>query len=169
MTELELLWIAGLLEGEGSFITGGPTQPNRAIINLSMTDEDVVRRAAKLMGGTVNGPYPGSKSHYKPSWLARLCGRPAIVLMERLHPHMGLRRQGQISGVLAAYQDKTDRLSTFTVDKIFSLAQEGTLTQREIGNLLGLTRETVNKVLRGRHSLSGGRRRLVMASGCDPD
>lgn len=41
-----LLWLAGLLEGEGSLIPGPPSYPNSPIIAIQMTDEDVVAKAA---------------------------------------------------------------------------------------------------------------------------
>ncbi len=41
---LELHWLAGLLEGEGSFMVGPPSDPRRPAIAVQMTDEDVMRR-----------------------------------------------------------------------------------------------------------------------------
>jgi hypothetical protein len=48
--EFELYWLAGLLEGEGSFVKGPPSRPNCPIVQLAMTDGDVVERAARLLG-----------------------------------------------------------------------------------------------------------------------
>ena len=48
MTELELVWLAGLLEGEGAFLHGPPSAPNQPRIALNMTDLDVVERVSKM-------------------------------------------------------------------------------------------------------------------------
>jgi hypothetical protein len=42
----ELAWLAGLLEGEGSFMPGPPSNPRMPIICLAMNDEDVMARRA---------------------------------------------------------------------------------------------------------------------------
>ena len=50
MDEKELYWLAGLLEGEGSFMRGAPSRPNTPMVSLSMTDEDVVARVGRMLG-----------------------------------------------------------------------------------------------------------------------
>ena len=40
----ELHWLAGLLEGEGSFMTGPPSSPGLPVIAVNMTDQDVMAR-----------------------------------------------------------------------------------------------------------------------------
>jgi hypothetical protein len=62
LTDVEVAWIAGLLEGEGHFA------PKAIIVN--MTDRDVLERLAALTGGRLNGPYtyknrPTSKPYYR--------------------------------------------------------------------------------------------------------
>ena len=51
MTDLESAWLAGLLEGEGYFQITKPRHhhPTQVVIRLSMTDKDVVEKAAKLL------------------------------------------------------------------------------------------------------------------------
>jgi hypothetical protein len=44
----DLHWLAGLLEGEGSFLKGPPSAPRHPILALQMTDEDVVARVAAM-------------------------------------------------------------------------------------------------------------------------
>ena len=100
MTPVDRAWLAGLLEGEGSFTT---TRPQEVRISLEMTDEDVVARAATLMG-THYIPKPPRRdqpSHWKPQYKACLSGRRAIDLMKELLPYMGERRSlriGEITG-----------------------------------------------------------------------
>ena len=38
----EIAWLAGLLEGEGSFMPGPPSNPRMPIICLAMNDADVM-------------------------------------------------------------------------------------------------------------------------------
>jgi hypothetical protein len=85
-------WLAGLLEGEGSFSLSGHKQPN---IKVEMTDEDVVRRAAALLGSR-NISRRISNQGYKDSFIVRIAGQRAADWMVVLHPIMGIRRQSQI-------------------------------------------------------------------------
>ncbi len=48
MDERILHWLAGLLEGEGSFLKPPPSAPNTPRITLQMTDEDVVQRVQEI-------------------------------------------------------------------------------------------------------------------------
>lgn len=43
----QIVWLAGLLEGEGNFRHQGKSA---AIIQLGMTDRDIVERASQIMG-----------------------------------------------------------------------------------------------------------------------
>jgi hypothetical protein len=45
MKPIELAWLAGILEGEGSFIKPVPSAPRLAVVRISTTDRDVVERA----------------------------------------------------------------------------------------------------------------------------
>jgi hypothetical protein len=67
---------------------------------LSMTDQDVGERAARLMG-TVAYPYDARTGH-RLQWRARLRGEAATALMRELLPHMGIRRTAKIEEVLSA-------------------------------------------------------------------
>lgn len=56
ISERSLYWLAGLLEGEGSFMKGPPSSPGLPVIRMVMIDRDVVERAASMLGcgvGTV--------------------------------------------------------------------------------------------------------------------
>lgn len=75
-------WLAGLLEGEGTFCysRNGTRHTN---VRLSMTDEDIVRRAAAVMSAKVRGPYCGGRDprtntlgivSRKPLWTCDLTG-----------------------------------------------------------------------------------------------
>ena len=67
MDRTALAWAAGLFEGEGSIARhrSGSASP---LLTLTMTDEDVVREFAAVVGvGTVAGPRDNGPGR-KPSW-----------------------------------------------------------------------------------------------------
>jgi hypothetical protein len=101
----DLLWLAGLLEGEGSFMRGHPDRPNLPVISLTMTDEDVIARAASVMG--VNYcEYDRKPGVWKVMYVIQFKGKRACEIMELLRPHMGARRRGQIDSALGCYEDR---------------------------------------------------------------
>ena len=95
MRDLDLGWLAGLLEGEGSF------SRTRMEIVLVSSDQDVVLRAARLMGG-----FSKVKNHQanslgsKQLWLCRVTGARARNVLTAILPHMGVRRSARIQSVL---------------------------------------------------------------------
>lgn len=102
MTNEELAWLAGLLEGEGAFVAGSTHA--RVSVALHMTDLDVVEKAATLMGSKVTGPFTrkDQPSHWKPSWRTSVQDiATAEALCCRLLPLMGERRRTQIARLLA--------------------------------------------------------------------
>lgn len=96
-------WVAGLLEGEGSFLTGPPSQPNLPIIRCSMTDYDVLERLAESLGGLAVVSMRKQQEHHKDAYVVQLKGLRAVVAMRELRPYMGLRRQSQIDRALNSY------------------------------------------------------------------
>lgn len=99
----ELMWLSGLLEGEGYFgLTGARgTDKRYPVISVSMTDKDVIERAAAALGTPVNGPYqPSTRPNARPYWTAKVTGRKAWHLLLELRPHMGLRRRTKIQNVM---------------------------------------------------------------------
>jgi hypothetical protein len=106
-SELEVAWLAGLLEGEGSFCKlvkirrpkkKAPWKDPYIAVQLGMTDEDVVARAAALMGVTYQQRKTpqGRKMMYQ----CRAAGVRAEILMKLLRPWMGERRRKQIEDIL---------------------------------------------------------------------
>ena len=95
-------WLAGLLEGEGSFMPGPPSRPHMPVISVQMTDEDVIRRAANLLGRRPQRVEP-QRARWTATWHLRLTGHRAAAWMRHLHPLMGARRRAQIDRALATY------------------------------------------------------------------
>ena len=95
-------WLAGLLEGEGSFVAGPPSRPNAPQIALQMCDEDVVERVSALLG-TRYYECRARKLHHKVSWGVHLRGERAVHLMLKLRPLLGQRRREQIDRAIASH------------------------------------------------------------------
>jgi hypothetical protein len=97
-----LYWLAGILEGEGTFVGGPPSQPNSPIARISMTDLDTVTRAARLLARAVT-PVRARKPHYKPVFSTQIKGAEAVALMIAVRPVLGPDRTKQIERVLAGW------------------------------------------------------------------
>ena len=101
MTTKDIAWIAGLIEGEGCF-----SQTKGSITaQLSMTDEDIVRRS----GGLVKAPSIGVhnsqvRNGRKVSYRWTLCGTPAASWMMTIYPFMGERRRTRIRELLELWK-----------------------------------------------------------------
>jgi len=96
ITVKKIAWLAGILEGEGSFSfnDGGFT------ISLSMTDEDVVAKVASLWNRPYHLSSKGVKHGYKVQYRVNICATPAIEWMFTIYSFMGYRRQSQMLHVI---------------------------------------------------------------------
>jgi hypothetical protein len=106
---LDLLWLAGLLEGEGSFFPGAPSCPHLPVLTVQMIDRDVIERAAELLG---RKPFrqKARKKHWNTTYQVRVKGERAVLWMRALRPFMGVRRQAQIDRAIASYAPKDWRV-----------------------------------------------------------
>lgn len=141
-----MFWLAGWLEGEGSFIWNKNNQ--QPLISAVSTDEDVIKRVSILFGVTYFSV--GKRcDHHKEVYRVCLRGRKAVDLMHKLKPLMGLRRTAKIDEVLAVYdsEPRIFKLIQKDVDTVRSLAASRTMTQSEIADKVGISREMVNKIL----------------------
>lgn len=92
----ETVWLAGLLEGDGSFLmskNGKDCFIPR--IKISMLDEDVIEKVASIFGSTVTKSLTpkGDKVMFTTS-----IAKASIVepMLKSLYPFMGKRRKQQI-------------------------------------------------------------------------
>ena len=115
MNSTELGWVAGLLEGEGSFLV---RNEHTARISCGMTDRDVIERLQSLCGGNVYLQKNKAKEYYKDVWVWNVAGDSAAILMYQVRPHMGRRRSEKIDQILfdhIVYQsDKRDKKKILT-------------------------------------------------------
>ena len=114
---LSLAWLAGLLEGEGSFQTYsrvtkhvkkdgtlGVYRSSYPRIQVQMTDKDVVEKVAALFNRACCGPY--KREGAKDVYAAQVNGKDALALMQQLLPLMGKRRSLKMREVIDAYTKK---------------------------------------------------------------
>lgn len=120
MKDTDLHWLAGLLEGEGSFLKGPPSNPKSPLIAIQTTDEDVIARVAGYFGNKYH-PAGKQKSHHKQSFSLHKKGLGAVKLMEELYPLMGERRQRQIDEAIASCSVKPKR--ALTDDQILEIRE----------------------------------------------
>src|SRR5438552_15840203 len=76
MEPSDLRWLAGLLEGEGTFLRPVPSAPRAPLIRLAMTDHDVVRRAAGLLERSVVSAEGGRVHGHRTVFMVTVRARP---------------------------------------------------------------------------------------------
>ena len=101
----DLHWLAGLLEGEGSFQGIMGPKGLKVTIVVQMADRDVVARVARIMKTpSLTGPIVRQGIHRKPMWSTAVYGRTAIAWMFVLYPLMGARRKEAIVVAVSAWK-----------------------------------------------------------------
>lgn len=107
----DLYWIAGILEGEGSFTVAAKIKPR---ITLNMTDKDIVERVRNILdqNQVVHKYYPKGQIGYKPIYNIDMTGPKAAGWMLTLFSIMGKRRQTRIKDIFSNWllikpKDKT--------------------------------------------------------------
>lgn len=110
MTQIELAWLAGWLEGEASFyyILSHGNSP-RIVVQVFSTDLDVLQKASALMGAKNIITIPprdcrGTQWKSKGGWRTEVQGDAAANLMRELLPFMGARRTEQITAALEKWE-----------------------------------------------------------------
>lgn len=106
ISSLEIAWLAGMFEGEGTFRISGNSCP---VMAIGMIDKDVVDRVAIVLGVRTTGPIRnrtrGGLSE-NPIWRATLCGYKAAGWMMTIHELMGIRRKKKIEEVLITWKKR---------------------------------------------------------------
>ena len=112
ITANEIHWLAGLLEGEGSFYIGGGSRLRKSghgtiRVFLGMTDRDVVTKAAALLGSRVIEKIrKAGPGHYKTPWITQVSGQSAAGWMMILWLLLGERRRQQIQKAIAWWRTR---------------------------------------------------------------
>jgi hypothetical protein len=131
-------WLAGLLEGEGSFMAGPPSSPRMPVISVNMTDHDVVARVGTMLGRKPFEITPRDP-RWRTSYQVRVTGSRAVHWMTLLRPLMGARRQGQIDHALACYEPRSSALLTDDTARAALEALTSGATVRAVADRFGVT------------------------------
>ena len=101
MRDVEIGWLAGLLEGEGHFCVH---REKHGRIEVVTTDEEIARRLQSVTGaGRVNGPYAAHGFGTKPQWRWRVNRRDDVSrIFAYTFALMGARRREQMRRVMDA-------------------------------------------------------------------
>lgn len=110
LNEVEIAWIAGLLEGEGSFgldlrskkrykVSTAPAAP---YMKISMVDEDVIARLSHLLNKTYFSPRRKTSTG-KTVYILHVGDRETLeYLLPRLLPYFGARRTQRVQECIDA-------------------------------------------------------------------
>ena len=94
-TDVELAWVAGILEGEGSFYVG----PGGRKLTVEMKDLDIIERVQTILGGgRMHHRTGGIHAGMHALTIARC--RDLVVLLPAIMPWLGERRQAQANKLL---------------------------------------------------------------------
>lgn len=96
----DVYWLAGLIEGEGSFsLTRGYPR-----VSVAMTDRDVIVHVCLLLCLPILGPYNQNYPNAKQVYRCQVTGRRAVGIMLTLYQFMSERRQASIRRCIAAWK-----------------------------------------------------------------
>ena len=99
-----LSWVAGLLEGEGTFTLTCDSQSRcYPVVSLEMCDAAVVFRAARILGAPAVSMREPERQEWRPTYEAKVGGKHAADWMRTLRSVMGERRRAAIDAALAEY------------------------------------------------------------------
>lgn len=112
ITPEQVAWVAGIIEGEGSFIVERRRNGQYATrvyasgrITVNMTDLDVIQRLQVLMGGTINHE-PQKAENRKDQWRWTFRGYDALILAAQLiRPWMCERRTTQMDRMFSVVDE----------------------------------------------------------------
>lgn len=149
MNMQDKFWLAGLLEGEGSFRKGPPCKENLPIISIQMTDKDVLEKVATLFNvSVVKGSKP-KKDHHKQVYIVTLRGAKAVEVMTEIKSLMGHRRQEQINKAIESYKPK---VSFFNSEQILKIKQKVSNGEKHkvVAKEFGVDRSTISHIVSGK-------------------
>lgn len=145
MNDKDLYWLAGWLEGEGSFVKGPPSNPTGLAISGVSTDIDTIAKVADLLD-TKFYKTSKTKEYYKDAYIACIKHQKARDLMIILKPLMSARRQTQIEHALSTRLPIKHGISQENALEMLSLYNSG-IKQSMIASQFNFSREAVNKAI----------------------
>lgn len=101
MNEQDVAWAAGVFEGEGSLYLRNVSSGKYATAEVKMTDEDIVRRFAAIVG--VGNVYfkPERRLNWKNCWAWTVNGKAGVSKVgEMFRPWLGVRRLDTLERIM---------------------------------------------------------------------
>lgn len=145
MVDTDLYWLAGILEGEGTFVKPSPSNPNVPKIQLSMTDEWVVSKVADLWEVKYFRSDRNIDKGWKPTYITKISGYPSVVWMKKLYPLMSPRRQSRIDEIISIYKEPSiRRFVAETRKEILDRVSNGE-TKTSLAKEFGIDRRTIGR------------------------
>ncbi len=152
MTDTDLGWLAGILEGEGSFMAGPPSSLNSTTLVMATTDFDVAARAAALLGTRPVIRCKPRQAHHKQAYQVCITGARARAWMYKLRPLMGTRRQAQIDRAIQSFDPgrryRKTALSMEQADRVRTELEKGR-SQTAIALDFGVSHNVIGCIKRG--------------------
>ncbi len=157
MEDHDLHWLAGLLEGEGSFLKGPPSAPNQPRICCQMTDRDVIQRVAGLFEVHYINKVVPRIPIWKTSYQVLIRGIKAVELMKTLRPLMGERRQSQIDDAVASYSliGSNKKLTKEQRIEIAEAVTSKTMTHKKLAEKYGVSTKTIQTIKKHMLAVNG--------------
>ena len=155
----ELYWLAGILEGEGTFYSNRKKYGAQPIIRLCMTDKDIVERVSKLWGDKAIHKIVSHNPMHKDQWSVKLCGQECSEWLIILRPIMGIRRSQRIDEMIEENSKRLGRhargtevaISVLDETKVKYIRREyKKRTMTDISRKLDVAYNTVWSVVSGR-------------------
>ena len=113
MTENELYYVAGLLEGEGCFTWQNSNRKGKKrffgglLIDIKMSDRDIIERYRQISGATAKiQVHKAANVRCRTQYGQRISGYAAANLMRLLLPLMGTRRSKKITSLLDYWDNR---------------------------------------------------------------
>jgi hypothetical protein len=109
LSDFELGWVVGIIEGEGTIHIDNH-QRSRGVIAVNMTDADTVYKLEAVTGiGRVYGPYTQKQANCKPYWRWAVSSYSELqMLLSAVKQHLGSRRSEQACALLTGLKEPRD-------------------------------------------------------------
>lgn len=101
MTEGQIGWLAGIIEGEGCIRIKNGKNPS---VIVEMTDRDIIDRLQTLTAGGTISERKKKQVHHKQSWCWSLCARKDVArILLAIYPYMSYRKKTKIGECADAF------------------------------------------------------------------
>lgn len=156
----DVMWAAGLFEGEGCISINKRHGRSYPCVHLKSTDRDTVERFYNIVGvGTFRGPYKQRVDGHSDYWtwcVQNLDGAAAVINM--LWPGLMSRRRERALEVMdecfksSARADKRygSKLSEEQAEAIRRIHAESGRSQKSISREFGVTQGAISRILSGK-------------------